>query len=360
MPALDFVVAGFPKCGTTTLLYALRSPSASTNILMSSREVCAVKDRRRPELTVQERYRRELSTAWGASSSSFDRQHRRRGIKCPTIVYSDKAIDRLLAWYPPTPIIESNSDASEHADADLKWIIGMRHPMHQVQSYYNYLVTEVYDKGYWLYKGIHSLDSIISVNEDNKDGSSTTTTWSWKDMASDTHRYEIHLERLFSKLLERQKEHLQRTDRNNHKKDGAAADDAAAPVVLLYTLEQLEVTGGGDSATTSLPHDLSTFVGLPEGSDLALGHENRNHFTGQRAHAETIDLCSNDDDEKHPWAAALRAKLLRDSIQTAQWMEDHVLAPDSPYAALVQVGGGHDDFVAQVRLWKQDICSPPS
>eukprot|EP00977_Amphora_coffeiformis_P003558 scaffold689_cov186-Amphora_coffeaeformis.AAC.8 len=324
MPALDFVVAGFPKCGTTTLLYAFGK--LPQQILMSHREVCTVKDKRRPEDVVRQRYRQEIVKAWDLPSSHHQdgvdvdvkkNDPRQRGMKCPTILYSDKAIDRLLEWYP--------TSSSPSSTAPLRWILGMRHPMQQVLSYYNYLITEVYDKGYWLYKGIRTLESIIVEHAESP-------STPWKDMAYDTHMYEIHLERLLSRLLvlQQQQRHHLATDKNRL-------------IVFIYTLEQLQ------DDTLQFQKDLSTFVGLPSSTSLALGHENRNRFTGALAHPETIDLCAERFD-------ALRDQLLQQSRRTAAWIEEYLLSEASPYHELIQIGGGVDALRNHIQPWKHDIC----
>ena len=323
-PPLDFVVAGFPKCGTTTLLYAFQQHQHE-NILMSNREVCAMKDKRRPEHVVDQRYRRELLASWNVVAKDDNLlasyQDKQKGIKCPTILYSDKAIDRLLRWYGRhSNASKDSSSTTINTTKPLRWIIGMRHPMRQVQSYYNYLVTEVYDKGYWFYKGIRSLESILL---------GTTSALPWKDMAPDSHLYEIHLERLLSRIS------LENDDDTSH---------PPRPTVLVYTLEQMETT---PSSVSSLARDLQTFVGATHA--LSWGHENRNHFTGARAHPETIDLCS-------PRFDTLRHKLLRQSQSTAQWIEEHILSAASPYHHMIQVGGGVDALREQVQTWKRDIC----
>ena len=369
MPALDFVVAGFPKCGTTTLLFALRQHADA--IVMSNREVCAMKDKRRAEPVVEQRYRREIAQAWNYNSEPKDTSTSakeksagkslsllQKGIKCPTIVYSDKAIDRLLSWYK-----QSSSEQKP-----LKWIIGMRHPLHQVQSYYNYLITEVYDKGYWFYKGIHTLESILLVGNDDEeeapfdvlanDASTRHYDWldynsiihsivggshvavPWKDMAHDTHRYEIHLHRFLTRLLVLYQEQQRREGTNGDNNN----TNNQQPWVLLYTLEQMEETHNIEP----LQHDLGTFVGLD--APLVWGHENRNRFTGTAAHAETINLC----DARF---VNLRARILSQSQQTAQWIEDNLLVATSPYAGLVQVGGGTAALRTHVQSWKLDICS---
>lgn len=314
MPALDFVVAGFPKCGTTSLLYAFRHHPA---VLMSHHEVCAMKDKRRPEATVLHRYQQELTTTSNIDKISL-REDYHRGIKCPTILYSEQAIDRLLDWYPSRG--KPSQPQQQQQQQPLRWVVGLRHPLHQVQSYYNYLVTEVYDKGYWMWKGIHPLTSVLDEHQGRP----------WKDMTFDAHRYELHLERLLKRLAVQQN------------------SATSTPLVFVYTLEQLETED--KVVRKAFQKDLASFLSLPDDDDLTWGHENRNHFTGTQAHAETINVCS-------PLLSDLRAALTLDLQRTVAWMEEYLMSPQSPYAHLIQVGQP-EAFQKYLQSWAaQDICS---
>ena len=323
MPPLDLVVAGFPKCGTTTLLYALQK-----HILMSHREVCAMKDALRPDGIVDRRYQKELLSSWDFGEARMAlyqdkpgerlaQDRRVKGLKCPSLLYSDVALDRLLHdWYPPSSSNVTAKDVTRQSTSALKWIIGVRHPLQQVQSYYNYLVTEFYDKGYWLYKSIPSLEKVM---EDH-----------WKDMTPETHRYEVHLERLLQKLVQ------------TSGGDGNRSPTPKEPLVLLYTLSHME------ASDTQLAAALGNFVGLYK--PLQWGHENRNRYVGKTAHPETMNVC----DDRYK---AVRQRILRDARATVAWLETKILAVSGQYHTWVILGGGEEAWKAELHSWTQDICT---
>jgi len=278
--------------GTTTLLYAFHK---HPDIAMTQRESCAIKDTHRDEMTVLQRFRNELSSLQQSSQLQ-------RGIKCPTAVFSPRAIRRIATWHPQT-----------------KWVIGLRHPIWQVQSYYNYRITELYDKGVW-FKGIRTLEDILN------------SATPWKDMSAHSHRYELFLTQLAktnltaSEVFEWQQYYPEiSVEPNNFP-------------IFVYTLEQLN-----DQDTERSAHfrqDLRAFLQLSHPLQ-SFGHENINHFTGAKAHRETVTIC----DAKH---AAIRAKIVRDATRTADWIRDRFLP--------VVTASNRDHLVESLESWKVDPC----
>ena len=170
---LDFIVAGFPKCGTTTLLHSFLKNNETT---IAPREFCAMNGKTRlvirtifhakPRNLLMSIHGKHLCTECHFFSHPFrikwltccqynagseDSKTRfaklnevlneipnpsdlpvRRGIKCPMSIWDTRGIQ----------LISSNFKY-------IKIIVGLRHPVHFFQSFYNYrfVADEIY--AYW-------------------------------------------------------------------------------------------------------------------------------------------------------------------------------------------------------------------
>jgi hypothetical protein len=113
---LDFFVAGFPKCGTTTLLKAFEVHNETS---VYPEEECSLAQVFSDD-TAYERLMHNLNKV--SSDPNV-----KRGIKCPFGLSTPAAVERLEMWFP-----------------DTKLIFGMRHPVFYFQSFYNYRVSMVH------------------------------------------------------------------------------------------------------------------------------------------------------------------------------------------------------------------------
>ena len=109
---MDFFVAGFAKCGTTTLLESFKLHNETA---VAPQEECSL-----DMIEDDDKARANVIRALTNASSS---QTVKRGIKCPFSFTTDSALQRLEQWFPNT-----------------KLIFGLRHPVHYFESYYNYRV----------------------------------------------------------------------------------------------------------------------------------------------------------------------------------------------------------------------------
>jgi hypothetical protein len=129
---LDFIVAGFPKCGTTTLLMTL---SQHAEIAMPQRESCQLaRPLQQDDINLQQlqsdlyELKQQHEHKSSASVKVQQQQHKLLlGIKCPDALKNFKTIHRLALYAPQT-----------------KFIIGLRHPLLYLESLYNYRVLEVH------------------------------------------------------------------------------------------------------------------------------------------------------------------------------------------------------------------------
>lgn len=131
--AFDFIIAGFPKCGTTTLLKAF---AAHEETDMAAREQCAIASPLQADVRV---HRLLDETLAGLSPDP----HMKRSFKCPTALYNYKGIARLQKHSPFAKIV-----------------VGTRHPVKMLQSFYNYRVTEIKEKG--LSEPIPTLEEVLA------------------------------------------------------------------------------------------------------------------------------------------------------------------------------------------------------
>jgi hypothetical protein len=287
---LDFIIAGFPKCGTTTLLYALKAHNETD---ISSDERCAVADGGLSDDQALE----VLNDSAAELSSS---PHIKLGIKCPNILESYETIARIELHSPKA-----------------KFVIGMRHPIDMLESFYNYRVTEIYD--HKLQEPIPSFEDVIRCSEP------------WKGVSRDIPRFDRDLMQFGkTRMAEAGLEHLV----------GLKDMAVSKAKVFLYTLDQLNES----SVRRSKPfrRDLQTFLGLEKPLE-PLGHENLNSFVGKEAYPETVDLC----EDTH---SSLRKELLARGKQMASWIRDEFMqSPD------VTVGNANQ-FLKSLASWSVDPC----
>lgn len=308
---LDFIVAGFSKAGTTTLLYALRN---HPEISMNSNEESMVGSVTRTETHVYNVLQTNLE--------KINKENTKRGIKCPTALYGPQTIGRLTKWYP-----------------EIKWIVGLRHPLWQVQSYYNYRITEAYDK----YNAMPTWKRFLWYPTFRKLSSIYFSNFSWKNISRFSHRFEFFLSQFVSNKPTWVKDEQpslyevyptwQRQFADHKDTILKAASSTEPRRLFLYTTDQLE--------ERSLRKALQEYLGLskpiPE-----LGHQNINHFVkGAYAHPEVVDLC----DAAH---AKLKNFILKDAAITAEWIQYEML----PHVTV----SDHDSFVRSLESWKLDPC----
>jgi hypothetical protein len=292
--AFDFVVAGFPKCGTTTLLKAFTKHPETD---MAAQEKCAVASPGMPDLAVLRKLDQTLSEL------SLDPSVK-RSFKCPTAVYNHKTISRMQKHSPSS-----------------KFVIGVRHPVHMLQSFYNYRVTELYNRGLG-----EEIPSLLEVWDQAQP---------WKGVSSESAKFELF-------LMQFGKTDISMSDmqsffghpgyqlaiRPNHFK------------VFLYTTDQLEDVDEDRSA--GFRHELGEYLGLSE-PIAPFGHENVNHQIGDEGHSETIDIC----DAQY---ADIRYQLVEQGKKTADWIRSKFMHSKDVYVA------NPEHFSTALESWSVDPC----
>lgn len=110
---LDFIVAGFPKCGTTTLLYAFLRHNETR---IAPKEFCGMNGNGKAE----NRITSLNQVIQGFSVNNTSELPVKRGIKCPMAISDTTGIQLISANFRYTKII-----------------VGVRHPVKFFQSFYN-------------------------------------------------------------------------------------------------------------------------------------------------------------------------------------------------------------------------------
>ena len=289
----DFIIAGFPKCGTTTLLKAFGVHEETD---MAASEQCAIASPFQADAKVHrllDQTLTELSTDPAI----------KRSFKCPTAMYNYKSIARMEKHSP-----------------NAKFVVGMRHPVKMLQSFYNYRITEIKERG--LDEPIPPLDEIL-------DSGSV-----WKGVSMQSTRFELFLMQMGKTTVSA-----------TQMKDlvGQNYDLAIKPsnfTVFLYTVDQLD--DADVDRSENLRTTMQKYIGLKKPIQ-AFGHENKNHATGKAAHSESISIC----DDK--WAN-VRAKLVQQGARTAQWLQDEFIHSKDVVVA------NKEHFIETISTWAVDPC----
>ena len=290
-PGFDFIVAGFPKCGTTTLLKAF---AAHDETDMATSEQCSIASPKQADARVHKLLDGTLSTL-------TDDPSKKRSFKCPTAMYNYKSIARMEKHSPET-----------------RFIVGMRHPVEMFQSFYNYRITEIKERG--LQEDITPIQEILESGQP------------WKGVSLASTRFELF-------LLQMGKTDI--TTEQMHDMKAQQYDLAIKPTnftVFLYTTDQLEDADETRSAT--LRTTMQEYLGL-QNEIMPFGHENKNH--NKNAHPEQIYIC---DDQ---WAS-IRKTLVEQGAVTAAWLRDSFIHSKDVFVA------NPEHFVQTLESWAVDPC----
>jgi len=288
---IDFFIAGFPKCGTTSLLYAFGKHNETS---ISAREYCAIDSSSKTESQI-------ISTLLESLDNLPSSLKTKKGIKCPMSIRDMRGIKKIDTQSPGTKII-----------------IGMRHPVLFFQSFYNYRITELHNKG--LKGKVPPPDMLVG----NKH---------WKRVSTDLARYELSLMQLGKTNLSSKN----RKDLIQRKLD----QGKTRLKVFIYNMQQL-----GDMNTeraTRFRNDMQDFLGLSSSIDP---FPKENVGWGKiKKFKEHIDIC----EEKF---TLLRSLLLSQSKETRRWIKDEFIGSEDVFV------GGETYFLELMEEWDIDPCLP--
>jgi hypothetical protein len=291
--AIDFIIAGYAKCGTTTLLSTL---ARMKEVDMAEHEYCNITQPNKP-----------IEQVWSEFHTYLDENHappspnKKRGLKCPTAVRHPIAIDRL-----------------EELNPDIRVVVGLRHPVLFFQSYYNYRISHRKRMG----KNVPDPYDLIGGH-----------ALSYQGVFTDLARFEDGLmlygkSQLSTKQLKRLASEKLEVSPASHAK------------IMLYEVGQLGDVEDPKRAQ-QFRDDLTGFLGLKE---RLQSYVKRNVNSAKQTYPETMNICKPKYDE-------LRKVMLKNAQVTQQWIRDEfVKSPD------VVIGGSMDHFLELISGWTKDPC----
>ena len=310
---LDFLVAGFPKTGTTSLLFAL---AQHPDVVMDNAEYCHIARPLQQDDVNANRLNKYLNNLVKEHEKKNNHNSYKRaplvGLKCPEALKNFKAIHRL-------------SQHSPHA----KWIIGLRHPVWFVQSFYNYRVLEAHLRP--KSDGNGQNEHIPTLHElwENH-------TLSFRDLNADTARFDTQLQQLA-------KTSLNVTQLQAFIGHGMWAIKPNSFSIFLYTMEQLQ--DDNLQRKKDFQNDLVAFLGLdPLPHDV--GHANQNKVSADeqsKTVPEMIHICATA-------FADIRATLIAQGQQAADWILNQFLAVPDVHVS------NRAHFAAALQAWGTDPC----
>lgn len=321
---LDFAVIGVAKCGTSTMMEYLNQPPLS---FVFQGERCAV-GARKPERMIPALYR--VATEYDSNRTSrptaAEGRHTLIGIKCPSAI--SEPMDAFPKRFPRT-----------------KFIVGLRHPVHWFQSFYNFRVN---NEG--------ALPDPLLLSGGYIDGC--------KGVYANRVRYHFLLAR-FGKTPLKDKEELSLVfnTSDEDERDHFFQKDLIENVghkILLYHVEQLSDTEKMASSTTTTKNtthtslsesfikDLSNFLGLNQ----TLPHLAKRIVPGKKFEDENLQayrdsLKINICDEVYK---PLRTLLVEHGKTSALWIRNYFLRSEDVF---VPSGKAFDLFMDN---WSIDPC----
>ncbi|CAB9522132.1 ATP synthase D chain, mitochondrial (ATP5H) [Seminavis robusta] len=295
---IDFVTSGNMKSGTSTLLYAFND---HPEVEHPDYEMCFVLG---PSFLGK----------WGLNRNFAALQERaltskkpKMAMKCPLIGFNRNAVQRLHQHSP-----------------NAKFLLTLRHPVFTIESLYNYWVIWSYKwniPGFLIpsFRMFQFLDPALSAGSN-----------SWKGLFFIT-RFEEHLANYKTTVL-----------RDFNKQQKQNKQQKRQPVIHLMAMDQMK--DKNETRNHLFLQSIQDFLELKKPLRSLANPENKNHFVGERAFPEIIDIC---DDTKF---LKVRQRILKHAHHTIEWMQTNFLTEPG-----VQVAN-RDHFVEIMKSWTKDPC----
>lgn len=307
---IDFFIVGFPKCGTTALLYAFKK---NNETLMPSKEYCDISSSKMTPSESEQSLLKLKSTMEELmpnphKSSSHESRHVdsavKRGIKCPMAIRNIKSIETMM-----------------NHNSDVRIIIGVRHPVLFFESFYNYRVTEMYNKGKM--EKVPPPEKLIGGKN-------------WKNVSTELARFEYS-------LMQLGKTSLSQIELNQLTQKGLSVMKTNQPnnhsmKIFLYSIEQLD--DPNEDTSKQFRASMQQFLGLQHPME-PFSHENTNRV---KQHPENIDIC-------HKKYTKLRRILITHARETQRWILNKFVRSEGVFV------GGREQFNEALARWSIDPCS---
>ena len=290
--SFDFVLAGFPGSGTSALFDALKTHKETS---VAASEKCAIASPGIADGKVQKILDRTLANLSAVPSA-------KRGFACQTAMYNYRSISRMSSHSPKT-----------------KFIIGMRHPVMMMQSFYNSHVAEMTMQG--LEKEIPSFETVLDKRTP------------WKGVSMESSRFELFLMQMGKAVMT-----TGELDEFVHVNYDLAITPTESSV-FLYTDEQL--SDNDEKRSQSFGSELQSYLGLRDPIAPFWDDEDER---GIAAFSRSINIC----DEQ--WAV-YRAKLVEQGERTARWVRESFLEGEGVVVA------NKEHFIHSLESWGVDPCT---
>lgn len=298
---LDVIIAGFPKCGTTTLLHSFLQHNET---MIAPVEFCGLEHDSQPEERIRE-LNKVLAKMPNPNTSGLSVQ---RGIKCPGTITGARGIELISSTFKQAKII-----------------VGLRHPVSFFQSFYNYRVTEMYNI---LRRENPELPPDALSIENPPSPLDLVGSNAWKGVSTDLARYELG-------LMQLGKTPLSSADLSDLGSHGKRLSPTRLKI-FLFSMEQL--SDPNEVRASEFRSDLQRFLRLESPFD-PFPHANTNRVRSK----ESIDICDVSFIE-------LRKLLTKQGKITAQWIRDQLLKSEDI------IVGSRAYFISLIETWGDDPC----
>lgn len=306
---LDFFIIGFPKCGTTALLYAFRK---NNETVIPAVEYCGLSNNRDSHQQAVDKLTNVLEstvTAAAAATTSPPIENVKLGIKCPMAVRNILGIERLAMQ-------RQFNDKLTNTGTVL--IVGLRHPVLFFQSFYNYRITEM-----------HNNNNVVNVPPPEY----LVGNRSWKSVSTDLAQFELYLMQLGKTSLSNRE--LVRMASKGLSVSRPLRDFR----VFVYDVGQLD--DGDETRAATFREDLRRFLGLTH-PIAPFTRENSNRAAHYPEH---MDICDARFD-------TLRDLLLAQAKETQRWIRERFVVESDDVIA-----GGRSHFLELISQWNRDPCA---
>lgn len=330
---IDFVVAGFGKCGTTYLQREILYPSK--RVFIPNREIHSLKNDNYKEFTAVFENVTRLS-------QNKNNQAMRFGYKAPFELGHTRSLRNLETLFP-----------------DVRFIITLRHPVLRFESMYNFKLRQL------------PIDKILPVEEhigqcgegcysstlrSPRKSEDATVTWNFlqrcvRTFCTGRSNYHHYLSRLgltpmnTSQELDLLDHHEMSIHRGWHSGFGSAPDSRR---LFLLEIQQWDDDHLNPKMADELVRDLESFLGLDAGDlpQAPFGRKKHNTYSaGRQQHV--LDICL----DKHQ---TVREILLKSARKASKWINEYLLHPSNSNKVMVS---NIDTFKRMLNDWNTDPCS---
>ena len=293
-PAVDFAIIGFPKTGTTFLQEVLRT---HPSVLMPDGEMCGIHTARG-----QKKLDRFLEAS-ASTRSDVSGERKQLGIKCPSFIRQTHDIEKLAEYSTETRLV-----------------VGLRHPVHFFQSFYNYRVREHYK-----FKRKGEIPDALELGN-HKD---------WQGVSTAYAKFDLYLKQLA-------KVPLLQSDMESMLKSDSLWEKRISPTpfkVFAYTLDQLR--DRNETRQVRFQNELQTFLRLKSPIEgLWEPHESLQY---NETYPEYIDICDDEFETMRYW-------LVHIGKRSGDWITRRFINAEDVVVSDV------DHFTSSLATWGEDPC----